>query len=903
MPSISLGMRDEEGVSGSRGGRITDIMEGPANIYLIDGNSYVYRAYHAIRGLSNSRGFPTNAIYGFINTLLKIIREKEPDALVVSFDSPLPTDRHRVYEEYKAQRPPAPDDLVLQMPYIKKIIEAFGIVICEVPGYEADDVLATLAVKAASQGIDAYIVSGDKDMLQVLDGHIWIYDPVKDRVISRADVLERFGVPPERIPEIMALTGDTADNIPGVKGIGEKTACEILREHTIEEILDRPELIKRERLRRLVAENRESIIVSLTLARVDREVPVEIDVRGCMRREPDWQELLRIFSELEFGTFLKLIPPQPVSGEYETVLESGRLERLLNEIRGLFAFDVAFSGKTSGRAVLVGIAFSPEKGKGYYVPVSHRDGPEVSAALDAFRAVYENGSISKAGHDLKGQILVLRKSGIDVRGDLYDTMVASYLLNPNRQGHDLQEVVLEHLSLRIRTLKEVLGKRSSLADVPVDEAAGFSASNAAVVLELEDVLFRKLKDDGLEKVYSEIEMPLIKVLADMEETGIKVDTSLLQELSKELERELAALQTRIYFLAGEEFNINSPKQLSSVLFDSLGLRPRRKTKTGYSTEVGVLEELALEHELPGEILNWRTLSKLKSTYVDVLPRLVNPETGRIHTSFNQTVTATGRLSSSDPNLQNIPVRGEWGTRIRKAFVAEEGFVLLSADYSQIELRILAHLSGDEGLIDAFRSGVDIHTRTAAELFGVSGDEVTHEMRRVAKTVNFGVVYGISAFGLSGAIGSTREDARVYIEQYFEKHPGVRRYVKQVVEDAARVGHVRTLFGRKREIPELRSRNAQKRALGERLAMNTPIQGTAADIIKKAMVNISSRLKTGGLRSRMLLQVHDELVLEVKEEELEPATDLVRHEMENAADLSVPMRVEIGCGRNWAEAHS
>ncbi len=877
-------------------------MKKPANIYLVDGNSYVYRAYHAIRGLSNSKGFPTNAVYGFVNTLLKIIREKEPDALVVSFDSPLPTDRHRVYEEYKAQRPPAPDDLVVQMPYVKRIVQALGIRICEVPGYEADDVLATLAVRSASEGVDAYIVSGDKDMLQVLNEHVWIYDPVKDRVVGREDVLRRFGVPPERVPEIMALTGDTADNIPGVKGIGEKTACEILKEHTIEDILASPGLIRRERLRRLIEENRDSIIVSLALARVDRDVPVDIDVSECMRREPDWQELLNLFSELEFGTLLKLIPPQPLSGRYEAVLDPGTLKDLLDAVEAPFAFCVETKGKGPVGAELVGIAFSTGKARGCYVPIAGLGPLDASAALGAFRTVLENEKTAKTGHDLKGQILILRRSGVDVKGELRDTMIASYLLNPNRQGHELHDIALEHLHLRIKTLKEVIGRRPSLAEVPLEEAAEFSAANAAVVLELDGILFRRLRDEGLDDVYFGIEMPLIRVLAEMEETGIRVNTSLLRRLSGELERELAALQSRIYLLAGEEFNINSPRQLSAVLFDSLGLKPGKKTKTGYSTEVGVLEELALEHELPGEILNWRTLSKLKSTYVDVLPRLVNPETGRIHTSFNQAVTATGRLSSSDPNLQNIPVRGEWGTRIREAFVAEEGFFLLSADYSQIELRILAHLSGDEGLVDAFRNDVDIHTRTASELFGVSGDKVTAEMRRVAKTVNFGVVYGMSAFGLSGAIGSTREDARVYIEQYFEKHPGVRRYVEHVIEDAKRDGYVRTLFGRKREIPELRSTNAQKRALGERLAMNTPIQGTAADIIKKAMVNISGRLKAGGLQSRMLLQVHDELVFEVKEEELDAARELIRSEMENAAALSVPVRVEIGYGKNWAEAH-
>lgn len=883
-------------------------MKKPANIYLIDGNSYVYRAFHAIKGLSNSKGFPTNAIYGFINTLLKILREKEPDAIVVSFDSPLPTERHRVYEEYKAQRPPAPDELIMQMPYIKKIIQAFRIKIYEVPGYEADDVLATLSVKSASQGVDAYIVSGDKDMLQVVDGHIRIYDPVKDRVIGREEVIKRFGISPERIPEVMAFTGDTVDNIPGVKGIGEKTACEILKDHTLNDILEKPELIRRERLRKLIAENRDSLIMSYALTTVDREVPLDFDVSECIRREPDRQKLLNLFSELEFGTFLKLIPPQSVSGSYETVLESGRLKALLDAIEDFFAFNVEFSGTHPVSAEVIGISFSSGKGRGYYVPIAH-DYPEVpgqldaATVIDAFRSLFENESIRKIGHDLKPQLLILRSLGIDLKGELYDTMVASYLLNPNKQNHSLEEVGLEYLSLRIKTFKEAVGKRSSLAAVSIEEATEFSASNAAVVLELEGILFKKLKEEGLEELYSGIEMPLIRVLADMEEAGIKVDTALLNDLSGELERELAALKTRIYFLAGEEFNINSPRQLGAVLFDSLGLKPGKKTKTGYSTEVGVLEELALEHELPGEILNWRTLSKLKNTYVDALPKLVSPVTGRIHTSFNQAVTATGRLSSSDPNLQNIPIRGEWGIRIRQAFIAEKGFFLLSADYSQIELRILAHLSRDEGLIDAFRKDIDIHTRTAAELFGVSREQVTAEMRRVAKTVNFGVVYGMSAFGLSGAIGSSREGARVYIEQYFEKHPGVRRYVEQIIEEAKRVGYVRTLFGRKREIPELRSSNAQKRAFGERLAMNTPIQGTAADIIKKAMVSISNRLKAEGFQSMMLLQVHDELVLEVKEDELQSAKDLIKHEMENAAVLLVPVRIDIGYGKNWAEAHS
>ena len=881
-------------------------MKRPEKLYLVDGNSYIYRAYHAIKGLRSSKGFPTNAIYGFTNTLLKILRERRPDAIAVSFDSPLPTKRHRVYEEYKAQRPETPDDLTLQMPHIRRVIDALRIKTYEIPGYEADDVIATLAVKAASQGLDVYIVTGDKDMLQVLDGRVRIYDPVNNRIVGREYVVERFGVPPERIPEIMALTGDSIDNIPGVKGIGEKTASELLKANTLEEILRKPALIEKERIRRLIEENRGSILMSLDLSRVDTGVPLELDIEECRLREPDWEELLDIFREFEFTTLVKMIPAARVTGRYETVLDLERLRELLLQVKGSLAIDIIPSGVHRG-AGPTGIAFSFEKVTGYYIPLGHHylGAPkqlDAEAVFQVLKPHLEDGSIDKAGHDMKAHILRLRKAAVDLEGRLYDTMVASYLLNPNRSNHSLEETCLEHLSLRKKAFKEVMANRASFAEVDVEEAAEYAGTNTAVVLKLKEILFRKLGEDGLEPVYFEIEMPLIRVLAEMEEIGIKVDVSLLDELSKELERELSSLKERIYRLAGREFNINSPKQLSTVLFQTLGLKPSKRTKTGYSTEVGVLEELAREHELPREILNWRMLSKLKSTYVDVLPRLIDPETGRLHTTFNQTVTATGRLSSSDPNLQNIPVRGEWGERIRRAFVAEEGFHFLSADYSQIELRILAHLSKDEGLIDAFTRDLDIHTRTAAELFGVSEDAVTPEMRRVAKTVNFGVIYGISAFGLSEALGIPREDAGLYIEQYFEKHPGVRRYMEQTVEEASRLGHVRTLFGRKREIPELKAGNSQRRALGERLAMNTPVQGSAADIIKMAMIGIHREIKARGLKSRMLLQVHDELVFEVAEDELATAGELIKRQMEGAASLEVPIRVEMGYGKNWAEAH-
>ena len=522
--------------------------------------------------------------------------------------------------------------------------------------------------------------------------------------------------------------------------------------------------------------------------------------------------------------------------------------------------------------------------------------------IESLRGIFEDSTISKIGHNIKYDIMILQKEGLAVKGRLFDTMIAAYLLNPNKPNHSLEEVALEYLSCRKRTFKEVLGKRSSFAEVPLEEAAPYSGMDAAMSLELEGILFNKLKEENLEDLYFQIEMPLISVLADIETAGIKIDTEKIGDISKELEREIDAIKRRIYFLAGEEFNINSPKQLSNVLFQSLGFQPGKKTKTGFSTEMKVLEELAAYHELPREILNYRSLNKLKTTYMDVLPSLINPETGRVHTSFNQAATATGRLSSSEPNLQNIPVKGEWGRRIRETFIAEGSNLLLSADYSQVELRILAHLSRDEGLIDAFNNDLDIHARTAAEIFSITTDRITPDMRRVAKTVNFGVIYGISPFGLSEALSISREEARKYIEQYFERHPGVKIYIEKCIDEAKNQGYVQTLFGRRRSIPEIRSKNAAVRQQGERLAMNSPVQGTAADIIKISMIQIGRRLKETGLKSRMILQVHDELLFEVRNQELEAIIDIVRKEMEGVIRLCVPLRVDIHYGKNWAEAH-
>jgi len=886
---------------------MTEKTERPT-LFLIDGSNYIYRAFYAIRELSNSKGFPTNAIYGFTNMLMKIIREKKPDGIAVFFDSPVPTERHRIFEGYKAHRPETPGELVQQLPAIRKVISAFQIKMVEVPGYEADDLLCTMAEKAAKKGDDVFLVTSDKDMLQVVGERIKVYDPMKDKVLDEEYVRERFGVGPERVTEFMALTGDAVDNIPGIKGIGEKTARELLAGvKDLDELLDHPEAIKKERLRNLVTENIDLVKMSKKLATIDTAVPIDMDVDEIGMREPSWSELLSLFREFEFGSLMKLIPSAKSERQYESILSMEQCKELLSSLHDSFALDIEATGKDPLRDRIVGLALCREAGRAYYIPLSHsyEGAPKQLDRGEVLRmasGILEDQGIPKIGHNLKYDIGMLRQERVEVQGTLYDTMLASYLINPNKPDHSLEDVSFEYLSYRKKSFQEILAKKESFSDVTLEDATRYAAEDAALAMELKGVLFERLKEEGLDTLYFDMEMPLIHVLIDMEEAGFKVDADKLNNMSKELSREIESIQKRIYFLAGEEFNINSPKQLSKVLFHSLGLKPGKKTKTGFSTELSVLEDLAETHELPGEILNYRSLSKLKSTYTDVLPDLVNPRTGRIHTSFNQTVTATGRLSSSEPNLQNIPVRGEWGRRIRDAFIAEQGNLILSADYSQIELRILAHLSRDQGLIDAFMSGVDIHTRTASTLFGVAMDKVTSDMRRVAKTVNFGVVYGISPFGLSGALTIAPADAKRYIDGYFEGHPGVKAYIEETLGEAKEKGYVLTMFGRRRKVPEIKSQNAITRAQGERLAINSPIQGTAADAIKIAMIRIRERFRRDKVNVKMILQVHDELVFELPGDELDRTIRIVRETMEGAVSLLVPLKVDIGYGKSWAEAH-
>jgi len=841
--------------------------------------------------------------------LLKIIREKKPDGILISFDSPVPTERHRIYEEYKAHRPKAPDDLVEQIPHIKKIISALNIKTVEITGYEADDVLGTIARKAASEGIDVFIVTGDKDMLQLVNDKVKVYDPMKDRILDEKYIRQRFGIGPERIPEFMALTGDPIDNIPGIKGIGEKTAKELLTEFdSIDELLDNTSKIRKEKTRRLVSENAETVRLSKTLATIDTSVPVDVAIEEIRTREPDRRSLIQLFREYEFGSLMKFVPSgMPGEKIYETVFSVDRAREIVLQIKDIFALDTEATGKNPMTASLVGIALCLENKKSFYLPISHgyHSAPEQidkSELLRCFSRILDDETIAKIGHNIKYDMVLLGQEGVRVNGRIFDTMIASYLLNPNKPNHSLEEVSLMYLSYRKKTFAEVIEKRKSFSEVPIETAAPYACDDARLAMELKEILFGRLKEENLENLYFEIEMPLMYVLADMETAGVKIDIEKLVDISKELERELDGIKRRIYFLAGEEFNINSPRQIGNILFHNLGLQPGKKTKTGFSTEMSILEELAQTHELPREILNYRSLSKLKTTYVDVLPTLINPKTGRIHTSFNQTATATGRLSSSDPNLQNIPVKGEWGRWMREAFIADEGSILLSADYSQVELRILAHLSNDRELIEAFSNDLDIHSRTAAEIFNIPEDRITQDIRRIAKTVNFGVIYGISPFGLSETLGISKEEAKQYIDRYFERHPGVKSYIDKTVAEAKDRGYVITVFGRKRAIPELKNRNATIRQQGERLAINSPIQGTAADIIKIAMINIWKKLKDEGLKTRMILQVHDELLFEVPEDEIEKIRYIVRVEMENAVKLSVPVIVSISYGKNWAEVH-
>lgn len=874
-------------------------------VFIIDGSSVLYRSFYALPRLINSRGLPTNAIYGFHNIIRKLIKEEKPEYMIVAFDVKGKTQRHELFEQYKAQRKPMPDDLEIQVPYVKKLLEAMRVPYIENPGIEADDLMASIARKLKEMGYEAVIVTSDKDLLQTLEDGIKIYHPGRETYITRENCREIYGMEPSQVVDVLALMGDSVDNIPGVKGIGKKTAKSLISQFgTLDELLKNLDKVK-PRVKRAIEEHMDELKLSRELVKIDSNIPVEVNIEDYKLKEPDLEKLLPLLRELEFSSLLKeYTHEEGKNGEYWVIRSTDELQRILKNVRDKISFDTETTDQRPVWAKLLGISFSLREGEGYYVPIAH---DELSLpqedVLRAFSPVLSNPKIKKYGHNLKYDLIVLRKAGLEVKGIDRDSMLLSYLLTPEKRSHNLENLVLEVFGIKKRSYKELTSKgKLSFGGIKLEEAANYSCEDADYALRLCETLYPRVVEEGMETLYREIELPLIEVLADMETAGVKVDVEKLGKLSSELAERLKALEEDIYKKAGVKFNINSPKQLGEVLFEKLNLPLVKKTKKtkGYSTDMEVLRELSLLHEVPALVLEYRQLAKIKSTYIDSLPTMINPETGRIHTSYNQTVTATGRLSSSDPNLQNIPIRGELGKKVREAFVAEDGNYLLSADYSQIELRVMAHMSGDENLINAFKRGEDIHTATAREVFG-DVDLSPEEKRRRAKIINFSIIYGTSAYSLSKELGVDVHDAADFIKRYFEKYPKVKEFIDRTVAEAREKGYVKTLFGRKRRIPELSAKNKNIQAAGERIAMNTPIQGTAADIMKKAMIDVWRALKEEGYGARMIMQVHDELIFEVPKDEIEKVQKLIKEKMEGAYKLKVPLIVDLAYGKNWTEA--
>ncbi|MDR4469703.1 MAG: DNA polymerase I [Nitrospira sp.] len=881
-----------------------DAIESRKTLYLIDGSAYIYRAFFALPALNNSKGLQTNAVYGFMTTLLKIIREHKPDGLAVAFDEKGPTIRHEEFKEYKAQRPPMPDGMQAQIPYIHRAVEALNIPAVKQAGYEADDLIGTLARQAEQAGYDIVIVTGDKDMLQLLTPHVRIYDPVKDKWSGEPECVAKFGVEPGRVVEVMGLMGDASDNIPGVKGIGEKTAIKLITQFgTIDELLRRLDEVAPARIKTLLTDQAENARLSRKLATIDTQSPVEFHPDSYRIQPPHDAHLTELLRELEFTSLLKSLQSSPKQSDSKTqaiiIEDEATAQRFVSGLPEKTPLGVhcLLAGQPSVHADVLGLALSTE-GQTAFIPI------DVHTFMRPILPLLHDTHRTKVVHDLKGTLLAFHRIGVNLAPPYIDTMVGDYLLNPNRRDHSIETITVERLGERLSSRSHEQTKTRSLFEI--DTGSRETAATAASTLpKLGSILTAQLKAQGSLKLFTDVEMPLVPILADIERNGFLLDVEGLHGLSKELERELDRMMETIAGIAGGEFNINSPKQLATVLFDRLGLKPIRKTKTGYSTDEDTLTQLATHHELPAQILNYRSLSKLKSTYVDALPELIRPETKRLHTSLNQTVAATGRLSSTDPNLQNIPVKGEYGLRIREAFIVPKGHELLCADYSQIEPRILAHLSHDPRLLDVFTKGEDIHMATAMEIFGLPSSQITRDMRRAAKTVVFGIVYGISPFGLSQNLGVSQAEAKKYIDTFFEKFAAVRALMDQNIAEGREKGYTTTILGRRRPIPELQSGDPAQRGFGERMAVNSPIQGSAADLIKVAMINVHKKLHEELPHVKMILQVHDELIFEVPDHDLEDAKRLVKEEMEGVGTqlgLSVPLKVDLGVGKNWRVAH-
>ncbi|MGC9324373.1 MAG: DNA polymerase I [Desulfomonilia bacterium] len=855
-------------------------MSQPRDIYLIDGSSYIYRAFYAMRNLSTSKGMPTNAIFILSRMLLKLLKEKNPHHICFVLDSRGPTHRHEIYEDYKGTRPTMPEALQVQFPYILDVVSALGIPVVQREGFEADDIIATLA-RRSPPDTHVIIVSGDKDLMQLVNESVTVWDTLKDKLYDRDGVREKFGVYPEYIADLLAIMGDSSDNIPGIPGIGQKGATELIsRFGHLDSVLDHAGQIQSDKTRKALEEGRQQGLLGLELVRLDTEVDLPMGEEDLAVGDMDRSRLAQIFTELEFKALLNDIQ------EEGTALKPAFEGEIVQGIPSDLSGDL-------GMFILPGLGSAVFAGGKHYVSL------DSSKYLDPLTSP----GVRICLHDAKEALVAAMRSGLEVRAEIFDTMLAAYCIDAATGTTSLEDLSRAYVEREIPSLKEVLGtgkNARAVQDLNTDQIETFLAGHSQVLLPLEAELREHMKRVGVDTIFSRIEMPLVEVLASMEVAGVLIDTDLLADISKEISLTIRDMETQIYRIADKEFNINSPKQLGEVLFEDLKLPVVKKTKTGYSTDSQVLASLASKHELPAVILDYRMLAKLKNTYVDALPAMVDPVSRRIHTRFNQAITATGRISSSEPNLQNIPIRTDTGRRIRQAFIAPEGHWILSADYSQIELRILAHITKDKTLMEAFSRNIDIHAQTASQVFGIPLEEVSENQRRQAKTINFGIMYGMGPHKLSGELGIKREVARQYIENYLSNYPGVRRYMEQTAQEASHSGYVTTIMGRRRSIPEINSSNFNEREGARRIAINTPIQGSAADFIKMAMVKIYQGLAS--MKSRMILQIHDELVFEVSDDELETVKALVQQEMETAHPLDVPVRVDVGVGKNWAEAH-
>ncbi|MCL2761385.1 MAG: DNA polymerase I [Desulfuromonadales bacterium] len=902
-------------------------------LYLIDGSSYIYRAYYAIRNLTSPSGFPVNALYGFTNMLLKVLRERNPDYVAVVFDASRITFRTEIYPEYKANRIAMPDDLRQQIEPIKEMVKAFNIPAIEMQGFEADDIIGTIAKRNAGEEMQIMVVTGDKDLMQIVTDNVRLLDTMKDKESGIAEVNERFGVGPDKVIDILGLAGDTSDNIPGVPGIGEKTAIKLIQDFgSLDQLLERTSEIKGKTGERLT-EFAEQARLSRVLATINCDVPLEYELKDFSSSEPDNKHLAEIFKEYGFTSLMKELTSQATltRENYKAITDKSSFNKLMTDMKRAesFAVDLETTSLNVLEAEIVGISVAFREHEAFYIPVGHisvSDKEEtglfaenvtgkklldgqllLSEVLEELKPVLEEPGRRIIGQNLKYDYQVFRRYDITIASIWCDTMIAAYLNNPSRQSHGLDSLAIEYLDHKMMSYSDVVGKgkeQKNFAEVDIETATAYSCEDSDAAYLLHKILMPKVESKGMLPLFNDLEIPLVTILAEMELTGVKLDMRLLAEMSNSFGKKLISLEKQICDFAGEEFNINSPKQLGEILFVKLKLPvgKKTKTKTGWSTNVEELERLAGEgSEIAALLLEYRGIAKLKSTYTDALPKLTEKK-GRVHTSYNQAVTSTGRLSSSEPNLQNIPVRTEGGRMIRHAFIAEKGCKIVSADYSQIELRVLAHLSQDRVFCDAFANDQDIHTRTASEVFGLFPEMVTQDMRRQAKTINFGVIYGQSAFSLAKQLGVARKVAEDFIDTYKARHSGAIAFLESCVKEAEEKGYVTTLLGRRLPIPDIGSSNFNIRSFAQRNAINYPIQGSAADIIKKAMVNIDARLKKEDIKSRLIMQVHDELVFEVPDDELLYMEQFIKSEMENAVKLTVQLKVDVNHGDNWSEAH-